>query len=160
MRTCIYIVGCLYVGLAATGFKKGGTKQEIWFKKLHALQGTWEMKTRKGAMYENWKLAGEKTMRGSSYKITGPDTLLLESVSLFWDKDGLYYVPTTENQNDRQPVTFTMSDADSNGVVFENRAHDFPKRIVYKLVSADSLHAYIDDGTAAKRSHYYYHRIK
>lgn len=154
------IVGCIFFALLNTGFRKGGGKQGLWFKKLHALQGTWEMKTQQGAIYEDWRLTGKKSMRGSSYKVTGGDTLLLESVSLYWDKNGLYYVPTTENQNDGQPVTFTMSGADSNGVVFENRAHDFPKRIVYKLVSADSLYAYIDDGTPTKRSHYYYHRIK
>jgi hypothetical protein len=36
--------------------------------------------------------------------------------------------------------------ASANEVVFENPEHDFPKRIGYRLVSADSLEAWVDGG--------------
>jgi len=50
-----------------------------------------------------------------------------------------------------------MTSSESNQFIFENPAHDFPKRIVYRLISADSLHAFIDDGVAGtKRQHFYY----
>ena len=44
--------------------------------------------------------------------------------------------------------------------VFENPEHDFPKRIVYKLITTDSLHAYIDDGKedSKKKQNFYYKR--
>jgi hypothetical protein len=34
--------------------------------------------------------------------------------------------------------------------VFENPTHDFPKRIGYRLVSSDSLEAWIDGGAESK----------
>jgi hypothetical protein len=55
-----------------------------------------------------------------------------------------------------------MTTAANNLFVFENAQHDFPKRIVYQLVNADSLHAFIDDGIdgSEKRQNFYNKRVK
>lgn len=39
-----------------------------------------------------------------------------------------------------------MTKAENYLFVFENPEHDYPKRIVYKVIGSDSLHAFIDDG--------------
>jgi hypothetical protein len=79
-------------------------------------------------------------------------------VALRNTKEGIFYTSTVEDQNNKQPTSFKLTSGNNNVFVFENPQHDFPKRIVYKLISADSLHAYIDDGnnSTKKRQDFYY----
>ncbi len=101
-------------------------------------------------------------MKGKSYKLKDADTLLLENISLRRNGKDVFYIPVTINQNNQKPVKFKMASSGNNKFVFENPAHDYPKRIVYEIVNADSVHAFIDDGNDAsgKRMHFYYSRIK
>ncbi len=88
--------------------------------------------------------------------------MLLENISLRQNGKDVFYIPVTINQNNQKPVKFKMASSGNNKFVFENPAHDYPKRIVYEIVNADSVHAFIDDGNdvSGKRMHFYYSRIK
>jgi hypothetical protein len=109
------------------------------FKKLYALEGTWKMNTKRGAVCEEWKKMDKNYLQNKGYMIKGNDTIINERVALTNTKEGIFYTSTVEDQNNKQ--------------------HYFPKRIVYILISADSLHAYIDDGTAnGKKQNFYYKR--
>jgi hypothetical protein len=57
-------------------------------------------------------------------------------------------------------VVFRATTTAPNEVVFENPEHDFLKRIGYRLVSADSLEAWVDGGPGASGTtiRYPYHR--
>ena len=137
-------------------------KQETGFKKLYILEGTWKTETRRGALYEEWKKESATFMKGRSFKLKDADTMILENISLVEDGRDVFYIPVTINQNHQQPVKFRMASSGNDKFVFENRAHDYPKRIVYEIVHADSVHAFIDDGNDAsgKRRHFYYSRLK
>ncbi|MBA2563535.1 MAG: hypothetical protein H0V14_11615 [Chitinophagaceae bacterium] len=137
-------------------------KQETGFEKLYILEGTWKTETRRGVIYEEWKKESATLMKGKSYKLKDADTLLLENISLRRNGKDVFYIPVTINQNNQKPVKFKMASSVNNKFVFENPAHDYPKRIVYEIVNADSVHAFIDDGNDAsgKRMHFYYSRIK
>jgi len=127
------------------------------FKKLYTLEGTWKMNTRRGAVCEEWKKMNKNYLQNKGYMIQGKDTIISERIALTNTKEGVFYTSTVEEQNNKQPVAFKMTGSENNMFVFENPQHDFPKRIVYKLVTADSLHAYIDDGTeTGKRQNFYY----
>ncbi len=130
------------------------------FKKLYGLQGTWSMTTKRGAVYEEWKKVDKNYLQNKGYVLKGADTIINERVALTNTAGGIFYTSTVEEQNNKQPVAFKMTKAENNIFVFENPAHDFPKRIVYKLVTADSLHAYIDDGNdeSKKRQNFYFKR--
>jgi Domain of unknown function (DUF6265) len=129
------------------------------FKKLYSLEGTWKMNTKRGAICEEWKKMDKNYLQNKGYMIKGKDTIISERVSLTNTKGGIFYTSTVEDQNNKQPIAFKMTKAEGNMFVFENPAHDFPKRIVYKLITADSLHAFIDDGTeAGKKQNFYYKR--
>ncbi len=131
------------------------------FKKLFSLQGKWIMKTKRGAIGEEWKKMDDHYLQSRGFFIKGTDTITTERVSLKNTKEGIFYTPTVEDQNNQQPVAFKLT-ADSNNIfVFENPQHDFPKRIVYKLVSADSIYAYIDGGPSQfhKKSEFFYKRV-
>lgn len=48
----------------------------------------------------------------------------------------------------RSPApVFTMVEQSSGRVVFENKANDFPKRVIYYADGDETLHATIEDGS-------------
>lgn len=117
----------------------------IVFKKLYALEGTWKMNTKRGSICEEWKKIDNTYLQSKGFMIKGIDTMINERVTLKNTNDGIYYTSTVENQNNKQPIAFKLTTSDNNQFIFENLQHDFPKRIVYHLVTKDSLHAWIDD---------------
>lgn len=117
------------------------------FKKLYVLEGTWKMDGKRGAVYEEWKKLDRNTLAGRSYILINSDTIVNETIKLANLKAGIFYTATVAKQNNNQPVAFKMTQVEDDKFVFENPEHDFPKRIIYKLVTTDSLHAIIDDGT-------------
>lgn len=137
-------------------------KQETGFEKLYILEGIWKTETSRGAIYEEWKKESATSMKGKSFKLKESDTIVLENLSLVQEENDVFYIPVTINQNNQQPVKFKMASSANNKFVFGNPAHDYPKRIVYEIVNADSVHAFIDDGIDAsdKRRHFYYSRLK
>ncbi len=131
------------------------------FNRLAALQGTWMMKTPRSIIFESWQQANDTLMQVTSYRLKGIDMQLQERIAVTINNGGIYYTSLVEGQNNGQAISFRLTRATENEFVFENPQHDFPKRIVYKIAAADSLHAFIDDGASSKkRSDFYYKRIK
>lgn len=152
-KTLIAVTG---IFLLSAFLIKGNHKT---FKKLYALEGTWKMNTKRGALCEEWKKVNKNYLQVKGYMIKGTDTVINERIALTNTREGIFYTSTVEDQNNKQPIAFKMTKGENNLFVFENPQHDFPKRIVYKLVTADSLHAFIDDGTeAGKKQNFYYKR--
>lgn len=48
--------------------------------------------------------------------------------------------------NGAAAVPFAASAVTGERAVFANPAHDFPRRVIYRRVDADTLHARVDDG--------------
>ena len=67
----------------------------------------------------------------------------------------------TVRTGDQPEVVFRAAHPSSREAVFENPAHDYPKRIGYRLVSPDSLDAWVDGGAESKapKISYGYHRV-
>ena len=130
------------------------------FKQLYALKGTWKMNTKQGAICEEWKKINSNYLQSKGYIIKGIDTITTERVALTKNATGIFYTSTVQEQNNKQPIAFKMTSAANGKFIFENPQHDFPKRIVYELITADSLHAYVDEGNdeSKKRQHFYYKR--
>lgn len=49
-------------------------------------------------------------------------------------------------------VPFTATNVTADSAEFANPAHDFPRRVIYRRVDADTLHARVDDGSDAGRT--------
>jgi hypothetical protein len=132
------------------------------FKRLYALQGVWKSTTKKGTLCEEWKKINNDYLQSKGYIIKGGDTIINERVALTNVGGTVFYTSTVADQNEKKPVAFKMTRVDNKSFVFENPQHDFPKRIVYELVSTDSLHAFIDDGIdgSGHIRHFYYKRYK
>lgn len=133
-------------------------------KKFDWLKGTWMMKKKNGGVImENWLVSNDSTLSGESlnFSVTGASRVT-ETLQLVFRNNTYYYISTVKDQNNNQPVAFTITSYSENGFVAENLMHDFPKRIIYQLINKDSIHAFIDGGPAMpdKKSDFYYSRIK
>jgi len=135
-------------------------EQERPFLQLHKLEGKWIMKTKRGTIGEEWIKVNDTYLQNRGFFIKGGDTIVTERVSLKETKDGIFYTSTVEDQNNKQPIPFKLTSSVDHTFIFENPEHDFPKRIVYQLISPDSLHAYIDAGAdaAGKRQDFYFQK--
>jgi tRNA(Leu) C34 or U34 (ribose-2'-O)-methylase TrmL len=88
-------------------------------EKAQWLLGKWQQKTVERIVYEAWSRLNDSTYKGESYFITGHDTTLLEQVSLEERRDNLFYIPTVQNQNNRQPVVFALTTLSERQMIFE-----------------------------------------
>jgi hypothetical protein len=112
-----------------------------------ALKGTWERTEGDSRFVESWKKINNSTYYAFSVEIQNGDTVFSEAVELIRKKDGVYYIVSFPGQN-VEPVSFKM--IANNPWTFENKANDFPQRIIYKPLKSDSLHAWIEGSIKGK----------
>jgi hypothetical protein len=103
------------------------------------LAGRWKNSGYGEVIFEEWKQESNTLMLGKSYLIKGRDTLLIETIRLVARGRDICYIPTVYGQNDGKPVTFKLTAAYKNELVFENPMHDFPQKILYKQLSLTSM---------------------
>jgi len=104
------------------------------------IAGCWDS-TRNGQhVTEHWMAPEGGTMMGVSRTTAGGTTTEWEFLIIRQGARGLEYVAKPSGQPE---ATFTAMRASANEVVFENPAHDFPKRITYKR-DGDALTASIE----------------
>lgn len=136
----------ILISMTCAAFMQIESKGDQNFNQLYILQGTWIMKTKKGAIGEEWVKMTNDYLQSRGFMIRGNDTITTERVALKNTTEGIFYTSTVEDQNNRQPIAFRLTSAHDNTFVFENPQHDYPKKITYLFVNKDSLHAWIDDG--------------
>ena len=144
-------------------FPPPGDQQPSKLQSLNWMIGDWQMQTRKGQMIESWEMKNDSTFIGKSFILKADGSKhILENIELVYRMKEIFYIPTVEKQNNRQPVKFKLLNYNENSFGAVNNEHDYPKRISYRLFDKDSLHAKIDDGgdVPAKFSNFYFTRKK
>jgi len=111
--------------------------------KANWLIGQWGSISEEGSVSESWEKMNDSTYAGISYFIIGNDTVSYETISLEQRNNNLFYIPTVNEQNESKPVTFALTRATTEQLIFENPSHDFPQKISYTLVNKDSVLAEI-----------------
>jgi hypothetical protein len=86
------------------------------------------------------------SMLGMSRTVAGGKTVEYEFLQIRQQADGVYYVAKPSGQPE---ASFKLVKAGSGEIVFENPAHDFPQRILYKRTN-DSLAARIEGTMGGK----------
>jgi len=129
---------------------------------LKLLNGVWNTAINGKTIYESWKTVNPKLMTGMSYSIRGADTIVFEQTKIVDENNQVAYLARARNQNQGREVSFKLISSANKTFIFENPEHDFPQRVIYQLVSADSLHAWIEGKYQGKgsREDYYYRRMK
>jgi hypothetical protein len=118
-----------------------GAYSEI--EKINWLVGSWHNTSPEVSSTEVWEKKNDSTLAGISFAIVGKDTVSYETVSLEQNGKATYYIPTVKEQNNAQPVKFTLTSSTGNKIVFENPSHDFPTKITYNKITNDSMVAEI-----------------
>lgn len=107
-------------------------------KELHFLNGTWKVEHKEN--YETWKInKDDHSLEGSSFKIRDNTKRIDEHLHLKAVDGKIIYTATVLNQNNGQPVDFTLNTAVTDKFSFENMAHDFPKKIQYTKLNDSTL---------------------
>lgn len=107
------------------------------------LLGDWEHTIPEGRFTESWEQANDSVYAGKSFFIAEKDTTFAEYIQLTEDNGKLKYIVSVKGQNGEEPVAFTLTQASDSQLVFENPQHDFPDKIIYRKISADSVVAEI-----------------
>jgi len=128
-------VACLLAVLAACPAVLCAQTPAGDFRLFSHMLGTWRMEGKKAKwLYEDWKQKDNTTLTGKSYYLAGKDTVITEYHELVWKGDDLFYMANPKGQdNHDQPVSFKLVSSQSGTLVFENKGHDFPQRIGYRI---------------------------
>lgn len=108
------------------------------------LKGTWRVAFGDNEIVETWKIVNDSTLQGKSYFVQNKkDSTLEETVELVKKNNRWFYIPTTANQNNGNPILFKIIFHKQNEFIAVNPKHDYPQRIVYRLVN-QNLYASIE----------------
>lgn len=130
----------LFVILAAGGQAPAVSSSTPSIKDVAWIAGCWDSTRGTRHVAEHWMPPGGGTMIGVSRTTVGDKTTEWEFLIIRQSEKGLEYVAKPSGQPE---ATFTAARATANEVVFENPAHDFPKRVSYRR-DGDALTASIE----------------
>jgi hypothetical protein len=108
------------------------------------LLGEWQGTRGDSRMVERWQKASAETFEGRgttsrAEKVTESETLRLVAM----EQRVFYVAKVAQNE---LPVAFALTQCDTQRLVFENPAHDFPKKLEYQLTDRNTLSVRVSDG--------------
>lgn len=97
------------------------------------LSGCWEQNdaAKKRFGTEQWMKPSGGTMIGMSRTVKNGKTTAFEFLRILEDEKGIFYI-SRPSQNSGE-TSFKLVKSGPTEVTFENPAHDFPQRIIYRL---------------------------
>jgi len=117
------------------------------FGSLSKIEGEWSMSfgdnPESGSVVELWSKVNDTLYSGKSYEIVDGDSTLIETIQLVAADGEIFYIPTTQEQNNRLPVSFRLTQKSNEKFIFENKEHDFPTTIMYEFKNDSTLTAAI-----------------
>lgn len=122
---------------------KQDKKEYVLMDKANWFLGEWYCMSSYGDFTEKWEKLSDSTMIGQSHIMKGKDTIFRENIVLEQRNDSLFYNVLIKNKDQEENTSFYLTKSSNNQLVFENPKHDFPTKIVYKLIDNDSILASI-----------------
>jgi hypothetical protein len=113
---------------------------------LSWLAGTWRAETRDSLVTETWTIVSNGTYEGSGVTRARADGSLQDSEELRLLAMGGHVFYVAKVAHNERPVAFRLTSCDAGRFVFENPAHDFPRRIEYRRVDDARFEAHVSDG--------------
>lgn len=100
------------------------------------LQGCWIQTKPNGAVEELWMAPGGGTMLGLGRTVRDGKLRDYEFVRIVEADGSLAYVAEPSGQ---AKATFALKSLTADEAVFEDPAHDFPQRVIYRRVGGDAV---------------------
>ena len=144
MQSCLSsMLRYIVLFLAAATAARAATVEDLAW-----LSGCWAQEGAEPGSLEVWTPPAGGTLLGVARTVKGGKTVAYEFTQIRALEDGrLAYIAKPSNQAE---ATFPLSRLGEKEVVFENKAHDFPQRIIYRLTSPGVLHARIEGSSSGK----------
>ncbi len=109
--------------------------------RLGWLAGCWEARAGNRVTTETWMVPSGGLMIGGGRTVVDGVARSFEHLRIRADGTRLLYVATPSGQRE---TTFPSAHLSDTLLVFENPEHDFPQRIAYRRVGADSVVARVE----------------
>jgi hypothetical protein len=108
------------------------------------MAGCWELNVpqRQMTIAEHWMKPSGGTLIGMSRTVRGGKTTDFEFIRIVATDKGVDYV--ARPSSNKEETAFSLVKASATEAVFENLAHDFPQRIIYRNQAANALFARIE----------------
>jgi hypothetical protein len=103
---------------------------------LKWMAGCWERRANNLVVTEQWSYPRAKMMLGAGQTTRGDSTIEHEHTRIFERNGTLVYSAQPSGQ---APAEFVADSVSGFSVVFSNPAHDFPQRVIYRRLTADSM---------------------
>lgn len=110
---------------------------------LSWMAGCWELNVpqRQMTIAEHWMKPSGGTLIGMSRTVRGGKTVEFEFIRIVTTDSGLDYI--AKPSSNKEETAFKLVKSSAAEAVFENLAHDFPQRIIYRS-QPDGLFARIE----------------
>lgn len=133
------------VMLAATGLA-GPTARADSCDSLQAVEwlvGDWVGRDGDKTVVETWKKITADTFEGSGTTTRAGKPAGSESLRLVRMADGVFYLAKVAHNP--LPIAFELTQCSAQALVFENPAHDFPRKLEYRLDEDNNLSVRVSD---------------
>ncbi len=104
---------------------------------LQWLAGCWSQDGQEAGSVEQWTAPAGGTMLGMNRTVSGGKTVAFEYLRIVEEEGG--WIVLIASPSGQETARFNMVSMSENDVVFENKEHDFPQRIIYRLVASGKL---------------------
>jgi hypothetical protein len=123
-------------------FVPSNRAQTATLESFAGLSGCWERTDKSGTMFsEMWMKPAGNSMIGTGRTVRNGKTADFEFLRIEQQADGIYYIAKPKANATETP--FKLKSSNDGTYVFENPAHDFPQRLIYKF-NGTSLQARIE----------------
>jgi len=112
---------------------------------LSALQwmaGCWSLDGGEPGSEEQWTAPAGGTMLGMNRIVSNGETVAFEFLRIVEQEDG--WTGLIASPSGQETARFRLTSMHTHEVVFENPAHDFPQRIIYRLDQDGNLRGRIE----------------
>jgi hypothetical protein len=113
---------------------------------LECILGEWISDGDTKSTKEIWIKTSPNTFEGTGtvFDQTTKTTTIVETLRLVMMSDEIFYIAKVSHNE--YPIAFKLTSYENSTAVFENRTHDFPKKIVYKLTNKNKMTVTVGDG--------------
>lgn len=115
--------------------KKASLEDIAW------LTGCWEGRQGEAIVEEIWSKPGGGSMIGLGRTVKGGKTTSFEFMQFREENGSLIFLPQPQGGT---RVAFPLKDSFGGKLIFENKEHDFPQRVIYERKGAGLLLASIE----------------
>jgi hypothetical protein len=108
--------------------------------------GDWVAGGEKTVFHESWTQLGPQTFEGmgSERSMADGSVISTEELRLVEMAGGVYYIAKVAHND--FPVAFLLTECSAGRLVFENPAHDFPRRLEYSRAADGRMVVAVSDG--------------